>query len=112
MCQHESYLLNFPVEKSGSGSPQNFTFRISLRASAEGFPNIDLGIKKQSLPVASFRERLGTDRIPKLFQIGRALTKSEAELFHGRNEVLDQIKDSFYGGIQRERYFLDGIRRS
>jgi len=36
----------------------------------------------------------------------------ERELFHGRNEVLEQIKDSFYGGVQRERYFLDGIRRS
>jgi tetratricopeptide (TPR) repeat protein len=116
MGQQESRLFNIPVEKSdggrASGPPQNVTFGISLRASAEGFPNIDLGIKKQSLPVASFRERLGTDRIPKLFQIGRALTKTEAELFHGRNEVLDQIKDSFYGGVQRERYFLDGIRRS
>jgi tetratricopeptide (TPR) repeat protein len=116
MGQQESRLFNFPVEKSdssgASGPPQNVTFGISLRASAEGFPNIDLGIKKQSLPVASFRERLGVDRIPKLFQIGKALTKSDAELFHGRNEVLEQIKDSFYGGVQRDRYFLDGIRRS
>jgi hypothetical protein len=116
MGQQESYLFHFPVEKSTSGNavapPQDITFGISLMASAEGFPNMDLGIKKQSLPVALFRDRIGTDRIPKLFQIGRALTKSESELFHGRNEVLDQIKDSFYGGIQRERYFLDGIRRS
>lgn len=116
MGQQETHLFNFPVEKSEGGQafgpPPNITFGISLRASAEGFPNVEMGIKKQSLPVASFRERLGTDRIPKLFQIGRALTKSESELFHGRNEVLEQIKDSFYGGIQKERYFLDGIRRS
>jgi hypothetical protein len=115
MGQQESHLFNFPVEKSDSGAagpPRDVTLGISLRASAEGFPNSDLGIKKQSLPVASFRERLGVDRIPKLFQIGKALTKSDAELFHGRNEVLEQIKDSFYGGVQRDRYFLDGIRRS
>lgn len=116
MGQQESQLFNFPVEKSdgsnASGPPQNVSFGISLRASAEGFPNIDLGIKKQSLPIASFRERLGIDRIPMLFQIGKALTKLEAELFHGRNEVLEQIEASFYGGVQRERYFLDGIRRS
>ncbi|HEY9403278.1 MAG TPA: hypothetical protein VIQ24_11480, partial [Pyrinomonadaceae bacterium] len=116
MGQEESHLFHFPVEKSNGGNalapPLNITFGISLLASAEGFPNMDLGIKKQSLPVASFRNRIGTDRIPKLFQIGRALSKSESELFHGRNVVLDQIKDSFYGGIQRERYFLDGIRRS
>jgi hypothetical protein len=32
-------------------------------------------------------------------------------LFQGRDDVLNKIKGSFGGGVQNERYFLDGIRR-
>jgi hypothetical protein len=52
------------------------------------------------------------DEIPKLFQIGRPLNLSEPELFQGRSDILNKIKGSFHGGIQREPYFIDGIRRA
>ena len=51
------------------------------------------------------------DAIPKLFQIGRPLKLSEPELFQGRSDILNKVKGSFHAGIQREFYFLDGIRR-
>jgi hypothetical protein len=106
-------LLSFPIElqNDDSGEVDELSFGISLRASAEGFPNMDLGVKKQRIPIKAFKEAVGSERVPKLFFHGRSLTPSDADLFHGRNDVIDQIRDSFYGGVQRERLFLDGIRR-
>lgn len=109
----QSHLFSFPIEfrRDDSEAIDELGFGLSLRASAEGFPNMDLGIRKQRISIKAFVEAVGSERVPKLFLHGRSLKPSDAELFHGRNDVIDQISDSFYGGIQRERFFLDGIRR-
>jgi hypothetical protein len=110
----QSHLFSFPISHSGdeitSNAPE-VVLGISLRASAEGFPNVDLGIKKQAIPVSRLSDAIGVSQIPKLFQPGKPLNPSDPSLFQGREDVLAQIKGSFYGGVQRERYFLDGIRR-
>jgi hypothetical protein len=46
-----------------------------------------------------------------LFNVGQALRPTESALFQGREDVLNRIKNSIYAGVQRERLFLDGIRR-
>lgn len=111
---HQSTLLSFStqVNKDTKGNDiKDITFVISLLASAEGFPNVDLGITKRQVPVKRLSSVIGRNQIPKLFQIGKPLGPSEPELFQGRDDILSQIENSFYAGIQRERYFLDGIRR-
>lgn len=114
LLANQSHLFNFPISQGdsfGLSAPTELSFRISLRASAEGFPNVDLGIKKQLVPVKSLLDAVGQPFIPKLFQPGQPLSPMDPGLFQGRKEVLDLIRGSFYGGIQRERLFLDGIRR-
>ena len=109
----ESTLLSVTLEVNETARetvPDEVVFAISLRASAEGFPNVELGLKKPSVPIKTLKQVIGFDQIPKLFQEG-PLKPSAPELFHGRNTTLNDIKNSFYGGIQRERYFFDGIRR-
>ena len=108
-----SELLSIPTERSGTASQNDrseVTVAVSLRASAEGFPDVDLGIKKLTFPIRTFAEVMGNDQIPKLFQEG-PLDPSEPQLFHGRTGLLNSFRNSFYGGVQRERYFFDGIRR-
>ena len=110
----ESTLLPFPVEQHRGSTDligRDLNFGISLRASAEGFPNVDLGITKRSLPVGSMLETIGVHQIPKLFQSGNPLKPTEPDLFQGRADLISKISNSFYGGVQRERFFLDGIRR-
>jgi hypothetical protein len=109
----ESTLLNISVEleRESETFPTSVSITLSVRASADGFPDADLGIRKVLIPVKAFAEVVGAERVPRLFQIGRPLLPTEPGLFQGRDEVLQQIRDSFYGGMQRERYFLDGIRR-
>jgi len=108
-----SELLSVPVERLG-GDPKTtvseITIAASLRASAEGYPDVGLGIKKLTVPVRTFDKALGVVQIPKLFQEA-PLRPSAPELFQGRSLLLNSIKNSFYGGTQRERYFFDGIRR-
>lgn len=115
MEQDESRVLTIPVELK-SVTPavgvDKIVFGISLRASAEGFPDVDLGILKKELPIRTLEDAIGGPAIPKLFEIGDPLKPSDPGLFQGRNETLNKIKSSFYGGVQRERYFLDGIRRA
>lgn len=108
-----SEVMSVPIERTGGGTGLNggeVTFAVSLRASAEGFPDVDLGIKKLKVPIKTFQNALGFDQIPKLFQEG-PLRPTAPELFQGRGELLSSIRNSFYGGAQRERYFFDGIRR-
>jgi hypothetical protein len=115
MDQDESLVLTIPVELKGvapAAGVDKIIFGISIRASAEGFPDVDLGIFKKELPVKTFEDAIGASAIPKLFEIGDPLKPSDPGLFHGRNETLNKIRSSFYGGVQRERYFLDGIRRA
>jgi AAA+ ATPase superfamily predicted ATPase len=110
-----SCLLNIPIERKRTSTPNNadrLVFTISLHASAEGFPNMDLGIIKKELPIKTLQEAIGTPIIPKLFEIGHPLNPDRPELFQGRIDSLNAIKASFYGGVQRARYFLDGIRRA
>ena len=64
------------------------------------------------MPVKTLEDAIGAPAIPKLFEIGHPLKPSDPGLFKGRNDTLNKIKSSFYGGVQRERYFLDGIRRA
>jgi hypothetical protein len=109
-----SQILSFPIERVRDGALKpgsDITFGISLRASSEGFPNVDLGIIKKQIPVKTLADGVGTDHIPMLFQIGQSLSPKEPELFQGRGHILARIQRSFHGGVQRERYFLDGIRR-
>lgn len=109
----KSHIFNFPIERNSLDNldyPQEISFGISLEASAEGFSKIQ-GIKKQTIPIKKLQDVIGIDRIPKLFQAGQPLNPADPTLFQGRNDVLSQIQGSFYGGIQREKYFLDGIRR-
>jgi hypothetical protein len=110
----KSALLSFPVERNvstGGDDEREVRCGISLRASAEGFPNVDLGIAKRSVSVRPMRDAIGFDDVPKLFQSGNPLKPSEPELFQGRGEIIKKISGSFFGGVQRERFFLDGIRR-
>lgn len=109
-----SILLGFSVERSGarmSAEMREIGFSISLRASAEGFPNVDLGITKRRVVLRQFAEAVGLEQIPSLFQSGKPLNPSEPALFHGREDIIGKIGGSFFGGVQRERFFLDGIRR-
>ncbi|KAA3659386.1 MAG: NYN domain-containing protein [Calditrichaeota bacterium] len=110
----QSAFINFPIRcngmKSNNGS-SNIPVDISIQASAEGFPNVDLGIIKRRIPIKTFKEFIGAEQIPKKFQ-KVALNPSEPDLFQGRDDIMKKIKNSFSGGIQRERYFLDGIRRT
>ena len=112
---HQSELLNFPIQinrVAASSEVKDVTFDISILASAEGFPNFDLGITSRQIPVREFTKVIGGEQIPKLFQVGQPLRPSDPLLFQGRDDILRKIKSSFFGGIQRERYFLDGIRRA
>lgn len=116
LASQESQLISYGLEKAANwdSNIKEVKFGVSLRASAEGFPNVDLGIIRRNLPLIPYRDIVGADLIPKLFQPGRPLQPAladEPELFQGRNDILNNIKGSFHGGIQRERYFLDGIRR-
>lgn len=109
-----SALLSFAFERSAVAAGEEVSelgFGISLRASAEGFPNVDLGITKRRLPVRKFKEAIGLDQIPRLFQSGKPLNPSDPTLFQGREDIIQKIGSSFFGGVQRERFFLDGIRR-
>jgi hypothetical protein len=110
---HDSELVYFPFQLGRSFGPANkeAVLGISIHASAEGFPNFELDLIKLGIPIRSFQEALGNDQIPKRFQKDVPLTLSDADLFHGREDILKKIGNSFYGGKQRERYFLDGIRR-
>ena len=110
---YQSCLISIPIERNNSSTIENATevvFGISIRASAEGVP-IDLGIIKKTIPIKKFSEAIGMSQIPKLFQPGRPLNPVESDLFQGRDDILNKIKSSFFEGIQRERYFIDGIRR-
>jgi len=108
----QSEVITFPIERAHSGPAiDEISFNISLHASAEGFPDTDLGVTKRQVPVKSLREAIRVDQIPQLFQSGKPLNPAEPTLFHGRNDILGKIRNSFYGGVQRERFFLDGIRR-
>jgi hypothetical protein len=87
------------------------TVDVSLQASADGFPNVDLGVAQARIPVRKLQDVIGSTTIPKLFNVGQALRPTEAALFQGRDDVLARIKNSIYANVQRERLFLDGIRR-
>lgn len=104
--------LAFPITmESVLDEGQDLVVDLSIQASAEGFPNFDAGIAKFRIPVRRFLDAVGAEAIPKLFTPGKALAPDEPELFLGRDDVLDRIKNSFFNGVQRERLFLDGIRR-
>ena len=109
-----SQVLTFGVERNLS-APQDKVrevgVNISLLASAEGFPDHDLGVIQRTIPVKTFREALGQDMIPRLFKPGISLNPKEPALFKGRDDVLQRIGSTFGGGVQRGRFFLDGIRR-
>jgi hypothetical protein len=85
------------------------TFAVSLRASAEGSPDVDLPIKKVSAPFKHFVDAVGSEQLPKHFK-ELPLNPSD-QVFHGRTMLLNQIRNSFSGGSQGERFFFDGIRR-
>jgi hypothetical protein len=112
----QSQFFNFPAQRSHLGADGNGVteagFSISLKASAEGFEDIDLGIKKQVIKVVrTLSEVIGKDRIPKRFLIGAALDSKNSELFQGRDDDMKKVRGSLENGTQSERYFLDGIRR-
>ncbi len=108
----ETTLLVFPLERTAlpGATEKEMHVSVSLNASAEGFPNIDLGVSRHAIPLQSMREAIGVQRIPVLFQ-NDAIRASDPALFQGRDDVLLKIQGSFHGNAQRERYFLDGIRR-
>ncbi|HKI05866.1 MAG TPA: hypothetical protein VKK31_28050 [Thermoanaerobaculia bacterium] len=109
-----SALLSFALEKSSNivtTDARELRFGVSLRASAEGFPNVDLGIVRRAIPIGTVREAIGLEEVPKLFQAATPLRPARPELFQGRSDIIAKVSGSFYGGIQRERFFLDGIRR-
>ncbi|MGA2149234.1 MAG: NYN domain-containing protein [Bryobacteraceae bacterium] len=114
-AQHSQF-FNFQVQRNhlsaAGGGVTEAGFSISLKASAEGFEDIDLGIKKQVIKVVrSFSDAIGKDQIPKRFLIGKALDSKTSELFQGRDDDIKKISGSLEEGAQSERYFLDGIRR-
>ncbi|HEV7238052.1 MAG TPA: NYN domain-containing protein [Thermoanaerobaculia bacterium] len=87
------------------------TVDVSLQASADGFPNVDLGVAQGRVQIRRLQDVIGSESIPKLFNVGQALRPNESALFQGREDVLNRIRNSIYAGVQRERLFLDGIRR-
>ncbi len=112
---NSSQLLNFPIERKDGNleGVSELVFNAFLKASAEGFKDIDMGVKKLRVPIKTFSQVIPNGRLNKVFQVGQSLKPSEANpgIFQGRDDVLNRIKGSFHGGVQSERYFLDGIRR-
>jgi len=110
-----SCLVAFPYELKQSAQQSKdaaeVVVRLTIRASAEGYPNVDLGDVRRAIPIKTFQQQIGRSSIPILFKPGAPLTDDEAGLFQGRQEVIEKIKESFYEGKQGERFFLDGIRR-
>ncbi len=107
-----SQLVTLPLERTTvDPSLREVAFGVSLRASAEGSPNVPLGISKKTVPIRTLATAIGADQIPLLFQTGQPLAPREPALFQGRTDVLKKIAASFLGGEQHEKYFLDGIRR-
>jgi hypothetical protein len=107
-------VLTFGIERNLSVATANVRevgVNISLLASAEGFPDHDLGVIQRSIPVKTLREAIGQDMIPRLFKPGLSLNPQEPALFKGRDDILKRIGSTFNGGVQRGRFFLDGIRR-
>ena len=111
----KSALLNFPIEMNDTtvDGLKEITFSAILRASSEGFDNFEMRPNKLIVPVKTFSEVVNGGSIVKAFQFGTSLKPIDhsQDLFQGRDDVLNRIKGSFHGGIQSERYFLDGIRR-
>jgi|GEM_PF-4837137 len=108
-----SHLLSIPIERTRDTAlrgASEIDLDISLSASAEGYPNFDLGVSRLRVPIKTLEEAIGRDQIPARFP-ETPLTPTDQELFQGRSDVLNKIKNSFYDGIQQRRYYLDGIRR-
>jgi hypothetical protein len=104
--------LHFPFTALHAlASANEFTCDVSIKASSEGFPNFDVGIAPIAIPIRTFDEVIGASEIASDFSPGRALAPDDRRLFLGRDEVLTKIAGSVRPSVQRERYFLDGIRR-
>ena len=103
--------INFTIAlDQGIRSESEVTLDVYVRASAEGFLNIDLPIAQTRIPVKTLGMAINRDEIPKLFIDSSPLDET-SPLFQGRDSLLQQIRNSLFGGIQREKLFLDGIRR-
>ncbi len=103
--------INFTITLDATArSAAEVTFDMYVRSSVEGFLNVDQPIAQTKLPVRTLRAAINTDEIPKLFIDSSPLDQS-SQLFHGRDTVMQRIRSSLYDGTQRERLFLDGIRR-
>jgi hypothetical protein len=107
----QSALLAFPIEKYHMRSESEVVISISLRASAEGYQNVDIGVIRRSIPLKTLEQEIGLPFIPSVFKPGKPLELKDEALFHGRSELINSVCGSFYGGEQSKRYFLDGIRR-
>jgi len=111
----DSKLLNFPIERKDGPMDgiKEVVFSAMLRASSEGFKDIDMGIKKLPVPVNTFSQVINEPQIKKFFQVGQSLKPSgpSPKLFQGRDDIINKIQGGFQGVVQNERYFLDGIRR-
>jgi hypothetical protein len=88
LAPRASELIGFPIRTQNVRTQEakattRASFAVSLRASAEGFENIDLGMKSQEVPlVSNLQAAIGIEQIPKLFQPGRPLRHDSRELFH------------------------------
>jgi hypothetical protein len=103
--------LNFTVALDPTiRSASEVTLDVYVRASVEGFLNNDQPIAQMKLPVKTLRSAINRDDIPKLFIDSSPLDRL-SPLFQGRDALMQRIRNSLYGGTQRERLFLDGIRR-
>jgi hypothetical protein len=105
-AQH-SQLFNFQVQRNlpgaGGSGVTEAGFSILLKASAEGFEDIELPIKKQVIKVVrTFAEGIGKDQIPKRFLIGKAIDSNNSELFQGRDDDMKKVRGSLEDRTQGE----------
>ncbi|MEA2163853.1 MAG: hypothetical protein QOK37_1980 [Thermoanaerobaculia bacterium] len=103
--------INFTVALDPTvRAASEITFDVYVRATVEGFLNVDQPIVQTKLPVKTLLAAIQRDDIPKVFIDSSPLDQS-SQLFQGRDSLMQRIRNSLYDGTQRERLFLDGIRR-
>jgi len=108
-----SFGEKLPVLEQGTLDPTGLGYAYETLSAllANKLESVEHLLENRSEFVRSAIKAIGTDKTPKLLQVGQTPRFTSSRLFQGRDDVLNKIKSSFYGGVQNERYFLDGIRR-
>lgn len=68
-------------------------------------------IPEATLPIRNFKKVIKKERLENPYITLGSIPSSRPENFHGREEIIQQILNSFAGGESRAAPFLSGIRR-